>query len=233
MNRLYLVRHGENWANITKEFSHRYVDYSLTKKGIEQAQQTAAFFAGKDIHAVYSSPLKRAIETAEIIAAGIEADVVVMENFREVNVGVLERQPVSDEIWAVYLKIFGDWYDGHSAACFPGGEDYFTLLERMQRGLQHIFSEQTGLNAIAVGHGGIFSVTLKDICHNIEADWLRSAENHNCSITEVLIEIQEQAVLGQLINWASYAHLHGAAADLISGVPQSHSRQDDAGFSNR
>ena len=37
MNRIYLVRHGENTANLTKEFSHRRVDYSLTPKGILQA----------------------------------------------------------------------------------------------------------------------------------------------------------------------------------------------------
>ena len=41
MNHLYLVRHGENVANLTKEFSCCKVDYSLTAKGVLQAQQTA------------------------------------------------------------------------------------------------------------------------------------------------------------------------------------------------
>ena len=64
MNRLFLVRHGENVANLTKEFSYRLVDRSLTDKGVEQARQTAVYFQDKSIHAVYTSPLKRAAETA-------------------------------------------------------------------------------------------------------------------------------------------------------------------------
>ena len=60
MNTIYLVRHGENRANLTKEFSYKVVDYSLTPKGALQAQQTAQFFQDKQIHEVYTSPLKRA-----------------------------------------------------------------------------------------------------------------------------------------------------------------------------
>ncbi|MCB0198167.1 MAG: histidine phosphatase family protein, partial [Anaerolineae bacterium] len=64
----YLVRHGENPANITKEFSYRDVDYSLTPKGVLQAQQTAAHFRNVPVDAVVASPLKRTRETAAIIA---------------------------------------------------------------------------------------------------------------------------------------------------------------------
>ena len=71
MTRVYLVRHGENPANLLKQFSHRLVDYSLTPKGIAQAEQTAAFFLDKRIDAIYSSPLKRARKTAEIIGAAL------------------------------------------------------------------------------------------------------------------------------------------------------------------
>ena len=78
MNRLYLVRHGENPANLTKEFSYRRVDYGLTPKGVLQARQTAEFFKGKAVHAVYSSPLKRAAETAGIIAAELELRVEII-----------------------------------------------------------------------------------------------------------------------------------------------------------
>ena len=71
MHTIYWVRHGENKANITKEFSYKYVDYSLTPKGIQQAQQTARFFRNKNIQTIYTSPLKRAVETAEIIARAL------------------------------------------------------------------------------------------------------------------------------------------------------------------
>ena len=60
MNTLYLVRHGENRANLTKQFSYKTVDYPLTPKGVLQAQQTAEFFQDKQIDEIYASPLKRA-----------------------------------------------------------------------------------------------------------------------------------------------------------------------------
>ena len=60
MTHLYLIRHGENLANLTKEFSYRKVDYSLTPKGKLQAEQTARTLQDRGIAAVYSSPLRRA-----------------------------------------------------------------------------------------------------------------------------------------------------------------------------
>src|SRR5579872_6100860 len=93
-NTLYLVRHGENLANITKEFSYKLVDYPLTPKGVLQAEQTAAFFLNTiPLMAAFASPLKRARETAEIIARAQNLSVTVLEEFREVNVGDMEQRP--------------------------------------------------------------------------------------------------------------------------------------------
>jgi len=71
LHTLYVVRHGENPANLNREFSYKLIDYSLTEKGVRQAEETASFFREKGIDAIYSSPLKRARETAQIIAAPI------------------------------------------------------------------------------------------------------------------------------------------------------------------
>ena len=114
MNRVYLVRHGENRANLTKEFSYLKVDYPLTPKGRLQSVQTAQVFAQKPIDAIYSSPLKRAFETAEIIAARLGLGVVPMENFREVNVGHLEGSSPTAEVWAQHNRVIKDWYNGNS-----------------------------------------------------------------------------------------------------------------------
>src|SRR5512145_1505714 len=108
-NHVYWVRHGENLANITKEFSSRHVDYSLTPKGVLQAQQTGAYFKDKSIDALYSSPLKRAAETAAIIGAAIGLPVTVIEGFREIDVGELEREPPTAENWAFHDRVFRAW----------------------------------------------------------------------------------------------------------------------------
>src|SRR5215472_16479183 len=99
-NILYLVRHGENPANLTKEFSYKLVDYSLTPKGVLQAEQTAAFFLRSiPLTAAYASPLKRAYETGEIIAQAQNLPVTALEEFREINVGEMEQRPPTEENW--------------------------------------------------------------------------------------------------------------------------------------
>jgi len=222
MNRLYLVRHGENRANITKEFSCKKIDYPLTPKGVLQARQTAEYFQDKDIHEIHSSPLKRAVQTAEIIAAPLGLEVSVTENFREMNVGELELRPPSAENWMLHNRITADWLRGKSEARFPGGEDYETLWQRMRCGIGRIVAGKTGRNVIVVAHGGLFFCTLKDLCRDVDVAWLREQENHNCSITEVAIDVSDGRLDGKLITWASCAHLSGAAAELVPGVPRAH-----------
>ncbi len=219
MNTFYLVRHGENRANITKEFSYKLVDYSLTEKGILQAQQTAAYFKDKHIHAVYSSPLKRAKETADIIAETLRLPVITMEQFREVNVGNLEGQPTNKENWAMHDQIIADWFSGKHDSIFPGGENYTMLLQRMNDGLRTIMIDNPDSNIIIVAHGGIITSTISDMCTNVDLSTLLQAENANCSITEMKAELYNGRIVGELVLWAYHGHLHGEAAKLVAGHP--------------
>lgn len=226
MNHVFLVRHGENLANLTKELSSRRVDYSLTPKGILQAEQTAQHFlaarqsgrAGSNIHAVYSSPLKRARETAEIIAHQLGLPVVVMENFREIDVGDIELQPSTTETWALHNQIIKGWFRGQVERAFPNGDNYITLCGRMRAGIEQIVAGRDGQSFIVVGHGGIFTVTLPDLCPGVDMSYLRT-ETHNCSISEIEVKWRQGCLEGKVIAWASHDHLYGPAAELVSGLP--------------
>ena len=205
MTTIYLVRHGENPANINREFSYRTVDYSLTPRGVEQAQQTAAYFRNLPIRAVYASPLKRAIETAQIIAEPLGLDIVVLEQFREVNVGSLENVPPTPELWAFHDQIMEDWYAGRHDVTFPDGENYLTLLARLQDGLQEIIERTPDGPSIVVAHGGIF-LALRDICHSVEISTVRQG-TRNCAITEIDLQRADDKLIGELRRWADYANL--------------------------
>jgi len=217
MNTLYLIRHGENPANITKQFSHRLVDYSLTPKGVLQAQQTGVYFKSRQIDAIYCSPLKRAIETAEIIGQAIGVQPVITEEFREVNVGALEALGGSPENWATHDSIIRAWFEGQPDRMFPEGENYHMLLERMRAGVQQILHEQDGKKSIIVGHGGIFTFTLKDICREVDLAMLIASYGHNCSITEIEMHTVDGQMDGVLKRWAAYDHLSGEAAAFVTG----------------
>jgi len=220
MNTLYLVRHGENRANLTKEFSHRLIDYPLTPKGVLQAQQTAEFFRDKAIHAIYTSPLQRARQTAEIIAAPHGLAVTVLEGLREVNVGELERRPVSAEGWALYTRIMEAWFTGRPDVCFPEGEDFTSLRERMRTSLEEMVGSQEGRSIIAVGHGGIFTMTLRDLCPDVDPEWLRGQDNPNCSVSEIALSRRNGRLYGEVVSWGAHSHLHGEAADLVPSAPR-------------
>lgn len=217
MNRLYWVRHGESVVNITKEMSHRLVDKPLTAKGVIQAQQTADYFEDKDIDAIYCSPLKRAQETADIIAERLELPVIPLENFREINIGDLERRPPDANGWALHMQIVLSWMAGYRTARFPGGEDGFELSERILTGLRTILPQNGNAAILVVGHGGSFVSVLQDFCPAIELEWLKSAHMENCSITEIIFDHEELA--GKLVSWARHDHLSGEAAELIPGIP--------------
>lgn len=215
-NTVYLVRHGENVANLTREFSHRRIDYSLTEKGIEQARQTADFFRDKDIHAIYASPLKRAKETAHIIAETLELEVTVLEQFREVNVGTLETLPPTRENWEWHNRIVMEWLQGRPETPFPEGEDYHSLLGRMRNGLEEATAGRAGQNIIVIGHAGIFAITMKDICCNVDYKELLRHRQRNCSITEIELVTSDDTMTGWLKRWASYDHLAEDAPILAS-----------------
>lgn len=219
-NTLYLVRHGENLANLTKEFSYKLVDYSLTPKGVLQAQQTAEFFKDRHIDEIYSSPLKRAKETAEIIAGPHRLPVNIREEFREVNVGDLEGQPPSAENWALHNRILAEWYAGNMAATFPGGESLTTLIQRMRSGLRAITHNKMHKQMLIVGHGGIFTATVRALCSNADMETVLQSTIHNCSITEIELTTSDDEVTGKLHNWGMCTHLTGEAAQLVPAILQ-------------
>ena len=219
MNLLYFVRHGENRANLTKEFSYKLVDYPLTEKGVLQSIQTASFFEKIEIDAVYASPLRRAAQTAQIIATPHGLPVQIMEQFREVNVGRLEEGLPDVEKWVQHNQVIAEWGHGNPSARFTGGENLLELQRRMVLGLETILKGQEDQRLVIVAHGGIFTFTIACLCPGVDLDWVREVPNHNCSISQVAVEQKGSRLLGHLLVWAAHDHLSGAAAELVPGVP--------------
>lgn len=212
MNIVHFVRHGENPANLTREFSHRVVDYPLTERGVAQARATARHFRGSHIAAIYASPLLRAQQTAEIISEALALPVQIIEAFREVNVGRLELLPPCEEHWALHDRIFADWLSGQSSSCFPDGEDHTALVRRMQSGLVEALRDRDEQEIIIVAHGGILAATVGTFCHNAQTFPTALGQMPlipNCAITRLRLEARDGVARGALDTWAECAHLDG------------------------
>jgi broad specificity phosphatase PhoE len=221
VNRLLLVRHGENPANLTKEFSHRKVDYSLTHKGLLQARQTAEHLARLALDGVWSSPLKRAAETAAEAARPHARPVQILEDLREMDVGTLEGMESLERAWALYAEVMRAWLGGDPGHRFPGGESRTELNGRFRRALETITKDQSDKTFLVVGHGGIFFHGVAELCGIEDQKAFFGKESYNCSISTVDSIVEAGAQRFVLVDWASIAHLSGEAAQMVESVPES------------
>ena len=202
---IYLVRHGENPANLKRELSCKLVDHPLTTKGRWQAMRTAEFFLTKDIGSIYSSPLIRAAETARIIANVLRQDFVILDEFRELDVGLLENKPASHDNWRIHDEILENWKSGDQSRKFPGGESYVTVVNRMKSGIRRVIRETSATNALIIAHGGIVNTTIASICQIPSDSELGDFEN--CSVVTLIFDQQNHSALGHLKDWAYTGHL--------------------------
>ncbi|HOP54967.1 MAG TPA: histidine phosphatase family protein, partial [Bacillota bacterium] len=103
MSIFYLVRHGTTQYNLENRFQG-HLDIPLSNQGIEQAKKLADYLKDKKIDAIYTSDLKRAVQTAEYIAAAKSMKYRLLPSLREVDVGELEGLR-----WHEVKKEYPDW----------------------------------------------------------------------------------------------------------------------------
>lgn len=214
-NTIYFVRHGENLANITHEFSYKLIDYSLTPKGVLQAEQTADFFKDMSIDAVYSSPLKRAFETAQIIAEPHKLPVTAIEGFREINVGDLELMQPNEATWQLHNQIIAAWIKGKLDTTFPGGENFLELTRRVRNGLLDATRGRSNQRIVVAAHGGCITAIVRSLCPDPNGE-LTHGSMHNCAITEIELTTSEDRLTSSLRSWACATHLCGEAVELAA-----------------
>ena len=208
VTRLYLVRHGQSVANVTWEFSYKRVDPPLTDLGIEQARITAEHLRSLHVDALYTSPMLRAVQTAEIFKAALGLDVAVIEELREVNVGDLEDQAPTQDAWAMHTRIHDDWANGKLDVAFPGGEDYHGLSGRALRAFARIVAERPGQVSIVVAHGAIFTAAVAALCPAVSMAEIVRLPNGNCGITTVDVQTDGATLIGTMTDgWSQRTHL--------------------------
>jgi broad specificity phosphatase PhoE len=201
---VWYIRHGENQANLTGELSYEAVDYPLTERGVAQARELAARLAAGDPPAgIYSSPLRRALETAEVVGRGVRVkDVVVVEELRELNVGALDGRR-DEEAWAIYLEVAYAWQAGQHDRAFPGGEDYHEMTARLARGLRHALAHPPGSRVFVVGHGGLIRAGLPAIC---PGEPMPDTNIPNCGVAKLALRAGGAlGVTGTLLHWPGSA----------------------------
>jgi broad specificity phosphatase PhoE len=149
--RLVLVRHAEtDWNRERRYQGHR--DTSLSDTGRAQAEAAGRLLAGERIEAVWSSPLRRARETAAAIAAPQGLAVHVEDAFGEMRFGEWEGLTV-EEVRARFPTLYQAWLETPHLVALPGAETLDEVRARALRGLEGLRAAHDGRTVCLVTHG--------------------------------------------------------------------------------
>ena len=154
MTRIWLIRHGEP-VEEARGRCYGTFDFELSPAGREQMAQVAQYLRDEPIAAVYTSPLSRARESAQIIRPHAE----VVTDLREIDFGELEGLPY-DEIAVRYPDVYRQWMESPTEVQFPKGEAFEEMRERVLRAFDKIRSLPDGRTIAIVSHGGVNRILL-------------------------------------------------------------------------
>lgn len=204
--KLYFIRHGENKANIDHTLAYKVVDYALNETGVQQAQYLAAWLADQQIVRVYASPLKRATQTAQIVADRLGlAPITFLADLCELNVGVLDGH--SDlRSWEIHDDIVHRWFEGNAELSFEGGENLLQLQARLRRAVEQILAANvtltTAQSVAIVAHGGVITFGLPALCPTLTQETYRVGMQNTAT---TIVEVNEVQL--SCLQWGLTAHL--------------------------
>lgn len=169
---LVLVRHAQPVRIVAAEGP---ADPPLTDLGRKQAEATAAWLAHEHFDAIYSSPMRRACETAEPIAAvlgleiRLEDGLAEYDRFSESYIPIEEVKRSDDpEIQAHWRALAEDRLDELV-------QDAHTFRPRVAEGVQRMISQHPGQRVLAICHGGVINVALAEVIGLERSLWFEPA----------------------------------------------------------
>lgn len=177
IEQLILVRHGETLHNVSG-VTQGWNDSALSEAGERQIRQLAERVVRYQPTALFSSPLPRAVSTANAISEITGLEVQLLEDLREMNYGEWEGQSFLT-IRAAQADHFRRFVDDPACPC-PGGESHLDVRSRMQRAFETI-ADGRPQRVIAVSHGTAIRVGATALL-NLDVSVSRQLAVDNASI---------------------------------------------------
>ena len=150
MTRVYLVRHGTTDLNKEEVFRGR-LDCKLNETGQAEAHALAEYFADIPLQAIYSSPLSRAMETAQAVAEAKGLRVIREPDFIDIDFGQWQGLPLK-EVREKHSELYRLWRERPEAVHFPEGESLPQVKARAWEGLQKVIRENPDHTALILAH---------------------------------------------------------------------------------
>ena len=164
MAKLMVARHGETEWNVEKIFRGR-ADVNLDEVGIRQAELLGRYLGNWKLEVIYSSPVKRALDTANIIARYQKIGVHVAEGLIDFDYGEWQSLP-EQEVKRLYPVILDEWHNNPHKVRMPGGESLEDVRKRAVEVVNGILSRHQR-NVLLVSHRVVIKVL---ICYLLGLD---------------------------------------------------------------
>ncbi len=177
MQTIFLVRHGETQWNVEGRLQGQVQHVRLNKKGVRQSKLLAKRLAKEKIDMIYSSPLERALQTAEMIAEPHGLAIITHAGLSERSHGIMDgltREEIRKnhpEVWKVYEAT-------RELPGVDGAETKEQLARRAFHAFMEIARQGPGKNIVVVSHGAVNKAIISRLT-GIERSKIRQ---HNCCI---------------------------------------------------
>lgn len=163
--RIILIRHGQTAWNKEEIFRGR-ADVPLDDVGLRQAQALANALRAEAISRIVTSPLRRAVKTAEVLAEARGCDSLAVDAFTDIDFGAWEALSHT-EVRQQFPELYATWQAEPQTVRFPGGEDLDAVRERAGTALTQLAAEYSGQTIALVAHRVVNKVL---ICHILGVD---------------------------------------------------------------
>ena len=164
MAELILARHGETAWNVEKVFRGR-ADVDLDRVGLKQAELLGKYLSNWELEAIYSSPLRRALDTANMVAGYQKVAVRVAEGLTDFDYGEWQSVP-EQEVKKLYPALLNEWHSNPHKVRTPGGESLEDVRRRVVELINDILPRHRG-NVLLVSHRVVIKVL---ICYLLGLD---------------------------------------------------------------
>lgn len=171
------IRHGQSEDNLSRRMSRDFT--GLTPCGVEQIKRTRELLEDYSFDTVYCSPLKRTIQTMEVL--GLEGE--LEDRIREMNWGIFTGYTY-DEYSNKYPVETAQWNKDPFNYTIPGGESIFKTYDRVKQFLDGLKSADE--NVLSVTHEGIIRLACSWVVDDPETFFRFRAENGSITVISVV-----------------------------------------------
>jgi broad specificity phosphatase PhoE len=198
---MFLLRHGATRLNLEKPYrlQGQRIDEPLGEMGQAQAASARDALLHLPLRAVYSGPLKRAGETAAIVAKPHGLEATIIPTFLEGDVGSWENR-TWEEIKATEPQAYQQFIDDPGKFGYEGGENFFEVLKRVQPIFSELFTRHQDQMFAVIGHQIINRTYVADLL-GLPMREARTMKFANGSITSITLENGKPVVVSLNVAW--------------------------------